>query len=194
VIGAEPFEVVVAQLEGLDPVDRHDRGRAAARVDQRQVAEVVAGSVGRVDLREHLPPHAAQGRRLVSRASGAAGVLGARLGRRRRADSISRAMYAVIASGGKQEKVTEGQQVALELLEGDEGSEVSLTPVLVVDGDDVLAGTDALSGASVTAKIVGTTKGPKINGFTYKRRTNQRRRYGHRQNYTVVEITSIKKS
>jgi ribosomal protein L21 len=103
-------------------------------------------------------------------------------------------MYAVIASGGKQEKVTEGQQVALELLEGDEGSEVSLTPVLLVDGDDVLAGTDALSKASVTAKIVGTTQGPKINGFTYKRRTNQRRRYGHRQKYTLVEITSITKS
>lgn len=103
-------------------------------------------------------------------------------------------MYAVIASGGKQEKVTEGQQVALELLDGDEGSEVSLTPVLVVDGDNVLAGTDALAGASVTGKIVGTTKGPKINGFTYKRRTNQRRRYGHRQQYTVVEIVSISAS
>jgi large subunit ribosomal protein L21 len=103
-------------------------------------------------------------------------------------------MYAVIASGGKQEKVTEGQQVALELLDGDEGSEVSLTPVLLVDGDTVLAGADALGKATVTGKIVGTTKGPKINGFTYKRRTNQRRRYGHRQNYTLVEITSIKKS
>ena len=102
-------------------------------------------------------------------------------------------MYAVIASGGKQEKVTEGQQVALELLEGEEGAEVALTPVLVVDGDNVLAGASALAKASVTAKIVGTTKGPKINGFTYKRRTNQRKRYGHRQNYTVVEITSIKK-
>ena len=101
-------------------------------------------------------------------------------------------MYAVIASGGKQEKVTEGQQVELELLKGDEGSDVSLKPVLAVDGDDVLAG-DALAGASVTGRIVGTTKGPKINGFTYKRRTNQRRRYGHRQNYTVVEITSISK-
>ena len=103
-------------------------------------------------------------------------------------------MYAVIASGGKQEKVTEGQQVELELLDGDEGSEISLTPVLLVDGDDVFAGSEALSGASVTARIVGTTKGPKINGFTYKRRTNQRRRYGHRQKYTLVEITSITKS
>ena len=103
-------------------------------------------------------------------------------------------MYAVIASGGKQEKVSEGQQVELELLDGDEGSEISLVPVLLVDGDDVLAGSAALSGASVTAKIVGTTKGPKIDGFTYKRRTNQRRRYGHRQKYTLVEITSITKS
>ncbi len=103
-------------------------------------------------------------------------------------------MYAVIASGGKQEKVTEGQQVALELLEGDEGSEVSLVPVLVVDGDSVIAGSDALAGATVTGRIVGSTKGPKINGFTYKRRTNQRRRYGHRQNYTLVEITSITSS
>jgi large subunit ribosomal protein L21 len=106
-------------------------------------------------------------------------------------DSVARAMYAVIASGGKQERVTEGQQVALELLDGDEGSEVSLTPVLLLDGDNVLAGRDALASATVTGKIVGTTKGPKINGFTYKRRTNQRRRYGHRQSYTVVEIVSI---
>jgi large subunit ribosomal protein L21 len=103
-------------------------------------------------------------------------------------------MYAVIASGGKQEKVTEGQQVELELLKGDEGSEVSLTPVMLVDGDDVLAGAEALSGASVTAKIVGSSMGPKIDGFTYKNKTNNRRRYGHRQKYTVVEITSIKKS
>ena len=102
-------------------------------------------------------------------------------------------MEAVIASGGKQEKVTEGQQVSLELLDGEEGSEVSLTPVLLVDGDSVIADADALSGVSVTGRIVGTTKGPKINGFTYKRRTNNRRRYGHRQNYTVVEITSISK-
>jgi large subunit ribosomal protein L21 len=100
-------------------------------------------------------------------------------------------MYAVIASGGKQEKVTEGQRVALELLAGDEGTEVALTPVLLVDGDAVLATADELSGAAVTGTIVGTTKGPKIDGFTYKKRTNQRRRYGHRQNYTVVEITSI---
>ena len=100
-------------------------------------------------------------------------------------------MYAVIASGGKQEKVTEGQQVALELLDGDEGSEVSLTPVLFVDGATVLATPADLAGVRVMAKVVGEAKGPKIDGFTYKRRTNQRRRYGHRQQYSVVEITSI---
>ncbi len=100
-------------------------------------------------------------------------------------------MYAIIASGGKQEKVAEGQQVRVELLDGDEGSDVSLTPVMVVDGDTVLATPEELSGASVTGRVVGTAKGPKINGFTYKRRTNNRRRYGHRQQYHVVEITSI---
>ncbi len=107
------------------------------------------------------------------------------------AASVSQAMYAVIASGGKQEKVSTGQQVHLELIEGETGAEISLTPVLLVDGDTVLATADQLAGASVTGKLLGTTKGPKINGFTYKRRTNNRRRYGHRQNYSVVEITSI---
>jgi large subunit ribosomal protein L21 len=102
-------------------------------------------------------------------------------------------MYAVIASGGKQAKVSEGEQVHVELLDAEQGSEVSLTPVLVVDGDIVLATPSQLSGASVTGKVVGWAQGPKIDGFTYKRRTNQRRRFGHRQKYHVVEITSIKK-
>jgi large subunit ribosomal protein L21 len=102
-------------------------------------------------------------------------------------------MYAVIESGNKQERVTEGQQIHVDLLQAEQGSDVSLTPVLVVDGDTVLATPDQLKGAVVTAKVVGWAKGPKIDGFTYKRRTNQRRRYGHRQQYTVVEITSITK-
>jgi len=105
-------------------------------------------------------------------------------------DSVRIAMYAVIATGGKQEKVVEGQRLRVELLGVDDGSDVSFTPVLVVDGDRVLTGSDAAS-ASVAAKVVGTERGEKIDGFTYKRRTNQRRRYGHRQNYNVIEITSI---
>ena len=102
-------------------------------------------------------------------------------------------MYAVIASGGKQAKVAQGETVQVELLDAAEGAEVSLTPVLVVDGSTVLSTPDQLKGASVKGRIVGIAKGPKVEGFTYKRRTNQRRRYGHRQKYSVVEITSIAK-
>jgi large subunit ribosomal protein L21 len=100
-------------------------------------------------------------------------------------------MYAVIATGGKQSRVSEGQRLDVELLGADEGSEVSLRPVLLVDGSTVLATPEQLAGATVTATVLGTTKGPKINGFTYKRRTNQRRRWGHRQQYSTIEITKI---
>jgi large subunit ribosomal protein L21 len=103
-------------------------------------------------------------------------------------------MYAVIASGGKQEKVAEGQLVRVELLDAEQGSEIALAAVLLVDGENVLATADQLAKASVKGKVVGTAKGPKINGFTYKNKSNQRRRYGHRQKYTVVEITSITSS
>ena len=103
------------------------------------------------------------------------------------------AMYAVIATGGKQVRVTEGQQVHVELLGAEQGAVVNFTPVLVVDGDTVLATPSQLAGSSVSGRIVGAATGPKIDGFTYKRRTNQRRRYGHRQHYQVVEITSIAK-
>ncbi len=69
-------------------------------------------------------------------------------------------MYAVIASGGKQEKVAEGQQVRVELLDAEDGSDVSLTPVMVVDGSTVFATPDELKGATVTGKVIGRTKGP----------------------------------
>ena len=103
------------------------------------------------------------------------------------------AMYAVIATGGKQVRVAEGQQVHVELLGAEQGSTVDFTPVLVVDGDTVLATPTQLASSSVQGRIVGAATGPKIDGFTYKRRTNQRRRYGHRQKYQVVEITKIAK-
>ncbi|NQW68370.1 MAG: 50S ribosomal protein L21 [Acidimicrobiaceae bacterium] len=102
-------------------------------------------------------------------------------------------MYAIIASGGKQEKVAKGQQVQLELLGVAAGSEVSLTPVMLVDGDTVLATPSQLAKASVKGKVIGEVAGAKIDGFMYKRRTNQRRRFGHRQRYSLVEITSIAK-
>jgi large subunit ribosomal protein L21 len=65
--------------------------------------------------------------------------------------------------------------------------------VLLVDGSSVLSTPDQLKSVKVTGRVVGTVKGRKIEGFTYKRRTNQRRRYGHRQQYSLVEITSIAK-
>ena len=102
-------------------------------------------------------------------------------------------MYAVIATGGKQEKVTSGQTLRVELLDGTAGSSVSFRPVLVVDGANVLSTPSELAKASVTATIVGEEAGDKVDGFTYKRRTNQRRRFGHRQRYSVVKITAIAK-
>jgi large subunit ribosomal protein L21 len=100
-------------------------------------------------------------------------------------------MYAVIRSGGKQERVETGQVVSLELLGAAPGEEIELTPVLVVDGDTVLATPDQLAKAKVTARVVEQVKGPKITGFTYKNKTNQRRRWGHRQRYDAVEIIGI---
>ena len=102
-------------------------------------------------------------------------------------------MYAVIATGGKQEKVSKGQQVQVELLDIADGGVVHFTPVLVVDGSKVLSTPDQLSKSSVTAKVIGKAAGPKIDGFTYKSKTNQRRRFGHRQKYSVIEITEIAK-
>lgn len=102
-------------------------------------------------------------------------------------------MYAVINSGGKQERVAEGQQVRVELLGAEAGAEVDLEALLVVDGDQVLATPAELAKAKVKAKVLGEEKGPKIRGLTYKNKTNQRRRYGHRQRYATVEIQSITK-
>ena len=102
-------------------------------------------------------------------------------------------MYAVIKTGGKQEKVEAGQVLNVEKLGKDVGDEISFTPVLLVDGDTVLATSSQLSKATVTAKVVGEAKGPKIQAFTYKNKSNQRRHWGHRQHYTTIEITSITK-
>ena len=99
-------------------------------------------------------------------------------------------MYAVIATGGKQYRAEVGQQFEVELL-GTEGDEVSFTPVLIVDGDQVIASGADLAAAAVSAKVVGNKVGPKIQGFTYKNKSNQRRRYGHRQKYNTIEITAI---
>ena len=100
-------------------------------------------------------------------------------------------MYAVIRTGGKQHKVSQGERLDVERLGAAAGDSVTFDPVLVVDGDHVLAGAPALAGASVAAVVVGEAKGPKIDGFTYKSKARVRRRWGHRQKYTTIEITGI---
>lgn len=100
-------------------------------------------------------------------------------------------MYAVIRSGGKQERVAEGEVLRLELLGVPEGTDVELDPVLVVDDERVLATPSELQGAVVNARVVGEELGPKVRGFKYKPKSRSRRRWGHRQRYSTVEITSI---
>ena len=99
-------------------------------------------------------------------------------------------MYAVIRVGTSQERVTEGQVVRVDLRPEEIGADVQFVPVLLVDGDSVVAG-PALKGATVSAKIIGDEKGPKIRALTYKAKSIQRRRWGHRQKYSTVEITKI---
>jgi large subunit ribosomal protein L21 len=100
-------------------------------------------------------------------------------------------MYAVIDAGGKQARVQVGEQLDVELLNAAAGDEVSFVPKLVVDGDRIVAGRVPLEASSVSGRVIGFSKGPKIVGFTYKAKARGRRRFGHRQLYTTVEITSI---
>ena len=100
-------------------------------------------------------------------------------------------MYAVIDAGGKQARVQVGEQLDVELLSAGPGDEVSFVPKLVVDGDHIVTEHDPLEASSVKGRVIGLAKGPKIVGFTYKAKARGRRRYGHRQWYTTVEITAI---
>ncbi|MDA8045283.1 MAG: 50S ribosomal protein L21 [Actinomycetota bacterium] len=100
-------------------------------------------------------------------------------------------MYAVIKTGGKQERVEEGQTLTVEKLTAAAGDELSFQPILLVDGDSVLSSAAQLAGATVSARVVGDAKGPKIKGFTYKPKTRSRRAWGHRQHLTTIEITGI---
>lgn len=100
-------------------------------------------------------------------------------------------MYAVIRSGGKQAKVSAGDVVDVELLK-DVAGEVSFAPLLVVDDEgNATTGGPALDRIRVTAKVVGEVKGKKIRVFKYKNKSGYRRRRGHRQRYTRLEILNI---
>lgn len=100
-------------------------------------------------------------------------------------------MYAIIRAGGKQAKVRSGDVIDIERVKGD-ATELTFEPLLVVD-DDGNAVSDAagLAKAKVSAKVLGESHGPKVDIFKYKNKTGYRRRQGHRQKYTRIEITGI---
>lgn len=100
-------------------------------------------------------------------------------------------MYAVIATGGKQVRVEEGQEVRVELIEGGIGERVDLRPVLVVGDDGAVASGAELEGRSVAGTITAHDLDPRVRVFTYKNKSRQRKRRGHRQARTTVRIDSI---
>ena len=101
-------------------------------------------------------------------------------------------MYAVIQTGGKQYRVSEGDVLNVEKLAVEAGENVVFDKVLTVVNDgDVMIGKPVVEGAKVTAKVVEHGKAKKIFVFKYKAKANYRKRQGHRQPYTQVEITSI---
>ena len=102
-------------------------------------------------------------------------------------------MYAVFKTGGKQYRATQGQKVKLEKINANSGDKVLFTEVLMVgEGSDVEIGTPFLINASVEAKVLEESKDKKIEVIKFKRRKNYKRTFGHRQCYTLVEITGIK--
>ena len=102
-------------------------------------------------------------------------------------------MYAVIKTGGKQYRVQKDDILEVEKLEGKEGDTISLGEILMLGTDGkATIGTPTVSGASVTATVLGQKKTDKVIVFKKKRRQNYRRKNGHRQQVTVVKITGIK--
>ena len=97
-------------------------------------------------------------------------------------------MYAIINTGGKQYKVEQGDEIVVERI-NDETNAVR--PIMIVDGKTVVSPKSALEKAKIGFSIVKDTAGKKIDGFNYKNKTNQRKRYGHRQKYHVIKIDKI---
>ena len=101
-------------------------------------------------------------------------------------------MYAVIKTGGKQYRVAANDVLDIEKLDGEAGSTLEFTDVLMVgEGESVTVGTPLVAGAKVTAELVAQTRGPKLIAFKKRRRKNSRRKKGHRQDLTRVRITDI---
>ena len=101
-------------------------------------------------------------------------------------------MYAVIFCGGKQHKVSEGDVLSVELLDAQAGSDIELDKVLLVsDGTNIKVGAPYIDGAKVTAKVLKNGKNKKIYVFKYKSKKNEKKKIGHRQPYTKLQITAI---
>ena len=100
-------------------------------------------------------------------------------------------VYAIVRSGARQHKVAVGDVVDIDLMSGEVGSTVELTPLLVVDGDSITSDAKGLGKFKVTAEVQGLTKGPKIRILKYKNKTGYKKRQGHRQRYTQVKVTGI---
>jgi len=99
---------------------------------------------------------------------------------------------AVIKTGGKQYRVSQGDRLRVESLDAGEGDAVNLDQVMMVgEGDNVTVGTPTVAGASVSAKVLTHGRGKKVDIVKFRRRKHYRRQMGHRQNYTEVEITGI---
>ncbi len=104
-------------------------------------------------------------------------------------------MFAVVKTGGKQYKVSEGDVIQIEKLEAQVGDSVTLDQVLMIgDEDNVDLGSPFLSGIAVTGEVLDQTKGKKLIVFKKRRRKNYRRKNGHRQLLTRVKITGISKN
>ncbi len=102
-------------------------------------------------------------------------------------------MYAVIRSGGKQYRVSQGGSLRVEKLAGEVGSSITLDDVLMIGGNgDIKIGTPTVDGAQVTGTIVAQGRGPKIRVFKMKRRKGYRRMQGHRQDYTEIRVDEIR--
>ena len=100
-------------------------------------------------------------------------------------------MYAIIATGGKQYRVSEGDVIYIEKIDAQVDSTVSFDVLLVGNEGDVKIGTPVVEGVKAEGKVVGQVRGEKIIVFKYKSKKNYRRKQGHRQPYTKVEITKI---
>ena len=100
-------------------------------------------------------------------------------------------MYAIIATGGKQYRVSEGDVIYIEKIDAQVDSTVSFDVLLVGNDGDVKIGTPVVEGVNVEGKVVGQIRGEKIVVYKYKSKKNYRRKQGHRQPYTKVEITKI---